>query len=69
MLTVQEVEELDLTESEGEFLTQESAEEKLAPALAPGAKISKVWAWYKHMCLLPAWLHVLYACNKAQRAS
>ena len=39
--SLQEVSELDLAEREGLFLTAETAEEKLAPALAAGAKISK----------------------------
>lgn len=41
-MCLQDVQELDLTESEGEFLTQERAEEKLAPALVEGAQIVKV---------------------------
>ena len=41
---LKEVDELDLTESKGEFLTAERAEEKLIPALLPGAKIVKVCA-------------------------
>lgn len=41
-VNLQAVDELDLTKSEGEFLTADSAEELLAPALTPGGKIAKV---------------------------
>ena len=39
---VQSSDELDITEKEGEFLTRESAEEKMAHALSSGAAIRRV---------------------------
>lgn len=48
---IQHTQELDLTGAR-EFLTRETAEELLAPLLAPGAKITKVghrlWMWCWH---------------------
>ena len=52
-LGLQDVDELDLTKGEGEFLTAESAEELLAPALTPGAKIAKVGSCSLAHGLLP----------------
>lgn len=41
-MNLQAVGELDLTKSEGKFVTEDSAEELLTPALTSGAKIAKV---------------------------
>lgn len=41
----QSSEELDITEKEGEFLTRESAEEKMARALSGEASIRQVCSW------------------------
>ena len=56
---VQSTEELDITEKEGEFLTKDSAEDKMARALSSGAAIRRV-------CPGPAWGPVHKAADSSR---